>query len=150
VTASPGFPPPSGERARSPDRGQKVTIRLPNDRTAWLRPTLERFGELLRLPENWNSYGARPVDVGAVVCALQILGETMQADTPAPSIVPTPRGGVQCEWHIYGIDLEVDVTPGGRVTAAWDDAASGSAWEDELGPSFDRLASALADLTRRG
>ncbi len=74
----------------------------------------------------------------------------MPGDTPAPSIVPTPRGRVQLEWHIHGVDLEVGVTPNGSIAAAWADAADGTEWAADLGANLDRLASALAELTRRG
>jgi hypothetical protein len=130
------------------DRG-RIRIVLHGEEPAWLRPTLDRLGELLQLPEGWNSYRARRVEPGSAAVALNLLGETMLPTTPAPSIVPTPSGGIQLEWHIHGIDLEVGITPSGGVTAAYEDEVDGSEWEDELGPGFDRLASALTELSRR-
>lgn len=138
----------SSELTLHTGRGE-ITVHLQGDEPVWLRPALDRFSEILQLPENWNSYGARRIELTSVAYALGVLSETMLVATPAPSIVPTSPGGVQLEWHMRGIDLEVEVSPAGRVTAAWEDAVDRSEWEDELGPSFERLASALAELSRR-
>lgn len=130
------------------DRGHLI-IELEGQEPPWLRPILDRLADILQLPENWNSYGARRVALDAVADALDVLGETMLETTPAPSIVATSRGGVQLEWHMRGIDLEVGVTPNGRLTAAYEDSDDGDEWDEEDGVSLERLASALSKLTRR-
>src|SRR5262245_53593196 len=63
------------------------------DAPPWLGPLFQRLGTLLVLGPNWDSYGARPVDVDLGVAAILLLARTMRDETPAPTIVPTNRGG---------------------------------------------------------
>jgi hypothetical protein len=84
---------------------------------------------LLRLPQNWNSYGAGPIQSAAVAAALRFLGQTMHPETPAPAVVPTSQGGVQLEWHAGEIDLEVRVSPSGEINVVYEDAQG--EWEQE-------------------
>ena len=57
----------------------------------------------------------------------------MRPNTPAPSIVPTVRGGLQLEWHQTQIDLEVEITPHGTIHLAYENFAEGREWEGDLG-----------------
>src|SRR5947209_2702348 len=75
-----------------------------------------KMAGLLDLPPNWNSHGARPIDLKAVEFALNVLLQTMQPDTPLPTVVPLPRGGIQMEWHLSGIDFEVAVSSSGQFS----------------------------------
>lgn len=70
---------------------------------------VQRMIELLELPPGWNSYNARPIRKENVNFAINLLGRTMRADTPVPSVVPMVRGGVQLEWHTGGINLEISI-----------------------------------------
>jgi len=87
-----------------------VTEPLPN----WLSQTDQALQELLRLPPNWNSYGAQPIIPGNVTAAQDLLRAIVQPETPQPSVVPTVSGGVQLEWHTGGIDLEIEIQGPGQ------------------------------------
>jgi hypothetical protein len=117
---------------------------------SWLRPTVAAMNRLLDLPPNWDSYGARPIVPGALVAALQLLQQTMQPDTPPPSVVPMPSGGVQLEWHRRGIEFEIELTPGGEVSAAYEDDRTGESWEHEQVTDLGLLENALSVLAERG
>jgi hypothetical protein len=119
---------------------------LEDKEPAWLRPTAQKLTELSDLPENWDSYGARPIDHSAIAFAVQLLSETMQADTPAPAVVPTNRGGVQLEWHTRGIDLEIEIQSPGRILVSYEDHRSGKEWEAELTSDLTRLSDAISEL----
>jgi hypothetical protein len=80
---------------------------------AWMKPILATLMGFLDLPDDWNSYGAPRIDPGSIGYALSFLVKAMQAHTPKPAAIPSPTGGVQLEWHEQGIDLEVEVLPGG-------------------------------------
>src|SRR6266496_3882486 len=82
----------------------------------WLTPTVEAMHRLLRLEEGWDSYGARRIEPKAVDSARNLLIRTAKPETPPPIVVPSPRGGVQLEWHMNGIDLEVEAFPEGRFS----------------------------------
>ena len=130
--------------------GQRLAeVTLAGDPPAWLRPTLEAMAELLELPENWNSYGARPIDPAALAWALELLGSTMNPETPAPTLVPTSGGGVELEWHTRGIDLEVHAVPPRGIYFYCEDHVTGSEDEQELEGDLSPLVNALAELARR-
>jgi hypothetical protein len=103
---------------------------------------------ILSLPEGWNSYRAHRVDGQAAIRAVQLLLDTAQSDTPAPSVVPTAPGGVQLEWHMRGINLEVEITPGLQVEVAFEDAATQAEWEADVTADRRPLKDALAALQR--
>lgn len=76
----------------------------------WLQQALEKINDLLRLPPNWDSYGAKPINIQSALASLKILASAgLDDDALAPQLVPTPRGGVQLEWHGAHSDLELCV-----------------------------------------
>jgi hypothetical protein len=85
------------KRARHSDA--TVTEPLPG----WLAQTDEALQELLRLPPNWNSYGARPISPDNVRAAKDLLRAIVQPDTPRPSVVPTVGGGVRGVRHLHPV-----------------------------------------------
>lgn len=78
----------------------------------WLPPTLKRLRDLLRLPSDWDGYGAAETRLDDAVDALIFLRRVMLASTPLPAIVPLNDGGVQLEWHESGLDFEATFTGG--------------------------------------
>jgi hypothetical protein len=73
----------------------------------WVQPTVEAFERIMRLPANWDSYGAQPVQSALAGKAVEILSLVMEEDSPPPSIVPLSDGGLQMEWHLRGQDVEI-------------------------------------------
>ena len=121
----------------------------------WFRPMFSKMAGLVDLPPNWNSHGARPVSLKAIEYALNLLLQTMQTDTPLPTIVPLPRGGIQLEWHLSGIAFEVAVSPEGQFTLylegsnRFETADEFLEAEGQLGDIQETVAQALAELTAR-
>ena len=114
----------------------------------WLQPTVDALKRLLELHEGWDSYGGRPVASAAATDALILLLETMEPETPAPVVVPTVRGGVQLEWHLAGLDLEIEVLGGGRYSLLLADR--GEEREEVVErPHIEAVRTALGELTRR-
>jgi hypothetical protein len=111
-------------------------------------PTTESLVGLLSLGQGWNSYGARPVDPLKVVAALELLAQVMSDSAPAPTVVPTSRGGVQLEWHTLGIDLEVEVQSPQRFQVSFEDSRSNVEWEGELTLDMTPLAKFISSLSR--
>jgi hypothetical protein len=81
----------------------------------WFEVAREALNVLSALPANWNSYAAKELDVAAVTGAVQLLVGVMSENTPLPTFVPVPNGGVLLEWHTHTVDLEVSVLPSGRM-----------------------------------
>src|SRR5438105_15964849 len=96
---------------------------------AWLRSTLEVLVGLLDLPQNWDSYGAPQVAPAAAAAALNLLLDLMPPTAPAPQIIPLADGGVQLEWHMGGIDLEVALRASGETFVLFEDLRTGEEWE---------------------
>jgi len=69
---------------------------------------LEILKQLRELPENWDSYGSPKITDAALASASVVLTRPGQA-------VPTSLGGVQVEWHIDGVDLEIEIGPSGEI-----------------------------------
>lgn len=87
----------------------------------WLWKTVESFNTLLKLKENWDSYGAKRILPETIAATLQLLFAIMDDKSPSASIVPTPKGNVQIEWHRSGIDLEIEVTAEGKYSVLYED-----------------------------
>jgi hypothetical protein len=117
---------------------------------AWVVGTVQRLHHLLQLGQAWDSYGAAPIDPRAARTVLQLLAVTMRPDTPAPTVMPTVRGGLQLEWHQPDVDLEVEVPPSGAILIDYENFAEGREWEGALRSNLAALAEALAKLSRRG
>ena len=114
---------------------------------AWYAPTLASAAALLQLPDNWDRHGAQRVKPVIVQAAMTLLNGIMQDDTPPPSVVPTVRGGIQFEWHMRGIDLEVEFFSLDRVVVLFEDQRRGISWEKELGSNTELLHHAIESLT---
>jgi hypothetical protein len=115
-----------------------ATSRMPD----WLQTVLPRLMDLVQLKDDWDSYGARRPSVESATSILAVLNSVMDAEIVAPSIVPTPEGHFQAEWHRNGGDLEVEVIDPTRILVSF--AATGAApWEDEISVDFTRLIAAV-------
>lgn len=75
-----------------------------------ISPHAPRFLALLDLKKNWNSYGAPPIDVETAIAADMFLNKHV-------NIVPTAKGGIQLEWHVNGLDIEIEFDKKGIVGA---------------------------------
>jgi hypothetical protein len=70
-------------------------------------PPKDRWEALKALPKDWDSYGAEPLDAATV--------DKARAFLAAASVGPTVMGGVQIEWHIHGLDIEIEFLPDGSI-----------------------------------
>src|SRR6266851_8436106 len=116
----------------------------------WLPQTEIALQELLKLPANWDSYGARMIRAEVVAEAADLLRKIVQPDTPQPAVVPTVQGGVQLEWHTGGIDLEIEIEQPGRFHVSYEEPNEDAALEAELTlTDLPRLTELTARLSPR-
>lgn len=142
----------SGARKQYRIEGNSFVLLLKFDSPppAWFSEVVRRCSQLLSLRSGWDSYGARSVDVESIIAALQVLLLTMRPRTPTPELVPTPRGTVQLEWHIQGIDLEIDVLSRGLYRVAFEDLRNERVGIEDLTTSnLDDLNAVLELLAER-
>lgn len=116
---------------------------------AWWGSVLQRIAFLLDLQDDWDSYGAKRIDRQVAYHSVQILQQIAVPGIPAPSIVPTVRGYLQFEWHIYGIDLEFEVMSPVLIGVAYEDSVTGNEWETELDYNLTPLSNVLKNLLSR-
>ena len=57
------------------------------------------------LKENWDSYGAVPIDPRAIAEAKRVQSVLTEYDA-----VPCPDGGVQLERHTHGYSVEIEIS----------------------------------------
>lgn len=130
--------------------GQRVwVIDISGAIPAWVEPTVRSLDELLGLDAGWDSYGSRRIDLTCALAALKFALDTLRDDSPAPSVVPTSRGGLQFEWHTAGVDLEVEFLSGTRVVGSFEDHVTGLSWEEDLTSNRQPLVDAISSLTRQ-
>lgn len=117
---------------------------------AWFGPTQRSIQDLLLLPENWNSYGARPIDPDLAASAIKLLVKVAPTEAPPPIVVPTTRGGILFEWHMRDIDLEVETLAIESFHVFYADEREDREWEGDLTTATAApIAELLATLTRR-
>ncbi|MBI4905956.1 MAG: hypothetical protein HY820_20140 [Acidobacteria bacterium] len=103
--------------------------------------------DLLRLPDGWNSYSAKPVPRQTVIRAVCLLAEFLDEETPTPSVVPTVRGGIQIEWHTKGFDIEIYVESATSVSFYAEHLESGESCETPLAGNHHLLRSWLERIS---
>ena len=78
----------------------------------WLHSEAPRLlGEMALLQEDWDSYGAKPVSVDAIVRSFELLSSIVSSSTPKPSLTAYPSGGVFVEWEVGSDYMEILVGP---------------------------------------
>jgi len=67
--------------------------------------------KLANLKENWDSYGAFEIDKDCMLESQFLIDAFFDLNNaiPIPSVVPCSNGHVQLEWHVGGVDLEIEV-----------------------------------------
>jgi hypothetical protein len=102
---------------------------------AWLGRVKRRLRELMQLAAGWDSYGAPRVDPRIEPIAEDLIEWFAVDDMPAPDIFATTEGGIQIEWHIRGVNVEIDISPD-ESTVYFHDIQSGDApWVRRLSPT---------------
>ena len=119
------------------------------DISDWLLSVRDRLRTLMRLEENWDSYGARPVAPGLADATLDILNLISGPDVPLPSIVPTPNGELQLEWHTNGIDLEVEASSPTSMHMYYHDLQTNEEYEEPLSFDLSLFTRAISTIVNR-
>jgi hypothetical protein len=116
----------------------------------WLSQTTKALYAILALDDNWDSYGAKRISPEIASAADELLRDIMLASTPAPQVVPSANGSIQLEWHIGGIDLEIEVESLAISQVIFEDKQNEEpAWEGEINYDLTRLVHYIQLLTAR-
>jgi hypothetical protein len=68
-----------------------------------------RVEQLADLPNDWNGYGACPIDPNVITTALQLVDRLPVDAISTPQVVPMTRGRLQFEWHRGRRSLELEI-----------------------------------------
>jgi hypothetical protein len=112
----------------------------------WLRDSLRKLQELATLQENWDSYGASPVNANSVVRAQELvcyLARFVGVDEPA--VGATPEGHVGFSWDEGAWSLDAEVLPNGRIAYVYLDERDSA---NDRETTTRRWADLLALLTQ--
>ena len=74
----------------------------------WARSVVE---PLQNLRQNWDSYGAIPIDRSMAEIGVGALTWIALAGVPLPQTFPTADGGLSLEWHRPDLDFVIFLTP---------------------------------------
>jgi len=134
------------QESQEPLRGDKTP-----QQQVWFGPVAARIRQLAKLQPGWDSYRAVAVGVRDVENALAFMLRVLRPDTPAPSVVALPRGGVQLEWHRGGMDIEVEFSGGRDQGLYYRDVVTDAEWEGPSDVGFEEFAIAerLAEASSR-
>lgn len=69
----------------------------------------KEVASLLELGDNWDSYGAEPIDPKNAALILRVAAEVFDAETDAPHVAPTNNGGIDLDWSAKGLRLQTNV-----------------------------------------
>ena len=94
----------------------------------WLGRVKKRIREMAQLPANWDSYGAVQVDPRIPPIAENLVEWFAVAGMPPPDVFATSEGGLQIEWHIRRVNIEIELSPTGGTTVNFQDLNGGEAW----------------------
>jgi hypothetical protein len=123
-----------------------VEIRLRPDSIVprWLESVARQAAAVAQLSPNWDTYGAPPPSVEAVLTALTILSEYMPPFGPVPDLVPTSSGGVDVDWEESWGELSISIGPG-RAPSVYFSTPNGDVeWERPLADASAHVRETLS------
>jgi len=132
---------------------QRVTTALPMPAAApiwhqtsyWIKSTARQLCQFQKLQPGWDSYGAVGISRQAADLMIEVLADVMNPNAPAPTIVPSAQGHLQAEWHMKGIDLEIEAIDSTHIVVDYD--GPGGAWSEVLSVDLGKLVRAIDRLS---
>ena len=112
----------------------------------WLVPAVTSAIELLGLRQDWDSYGAPPINTTAIQRGIEILAEIMAPDSMPPTFVPTNSGGCQLEWHSQGRDVEIEISSEGCTSVFFHDRIRNAQGEGPLAMHLQTVREILREV----
>jgi len=116
----------------------------------WYRQTVSDLYAILALDSNWDSYGAKRINPNTARAVDELLLDIMHPQSPAPQVVPAANGNIQLEWHLGGIDLEIEVESLSTAFVYFNDRRDEiPEWDGEIKYDLSTLVQYINLLTAR-
>ena len=119
---------------------------LSEQRPTWLDAVTRKCASFVELERDWDSYGGLPVHQSVAQATSDLLLRLARPSSPAPTVVPTSRGGIQIEWHTPSVELEIAIASPGRMSAVFENRATGEEWEHDFQSDLGKLVEAIGQL----
>lgn len=105
-----------------------------------------KLAELTKLLHGWDSYEGKPTERTVADKASEWFSAVFEPELPAPQVVPCGDGGVQLEWHIGGLHVEVYFHTDSSIEYWFENDVTGQTGEGELPDGNAEIKSALSSL----
>ena len=125
-----------------------VKLETTGDFPTWATEAVERLNRAAALPQNWDSYGARPVTQRTLEHALLVLTKIMEPGFRVPRILATSHGGIQFTWVAGDKELEITVDAPLRGQFYFVDDSTGEEEEDNIGINYSALSPYVEQVAR--
>ena len=86
--------------------------------TGWLPTVQQKLQQFVTLPENWDSYGAKPANMDSLQSALQLwfnLSQFVGVELPDVGLSPAGNASMSWEWDDGERNLDVEVLSNGLI-----------------------------------
>jgi hypothetical protein len=112
-----------------------------------MKSLIYQFSKMLDLERNWDGYDADTIDPASVRRAL-IFVLNLDPTIPLPRAAPVCNSDVQLEWHIRGIDMEIEFLGDTFISVLYENAETGEMWELEATGIDGRVMDAVRTLAQ--
>lgn len=112
--------------------GASPPIRVMGAGPRWVTPTIDALTELVLLRDDWDGYGAPPIDHESVNAALRFLSLAANHVTPPPAVIATGMGTVQLEWRDGDVEIDVEISPDGTYDAVYEGPEGEQEWRGNV------------------
>ena len=112
------FSQSTGLETRADGTAEGLVVIARRDPADWSADCLNRMKRLCELKQNWDSYGANPVDPGSIEVAKQLVRMFAQmTGIDCPRVAASPAGHVALswEWQEHSRELDLEILPGGMI-----------------------------------
>lgn len=106
----------------------------------------KRLQALSELKAGWDGANGRAVHSASLVHASRIAQQALRAGLAGPELFPVPDGGVQFEWSVGPVGLELEIEPCSRAMVFACDRPSGMRIHGERARDGSLVALVLALL----
>lgn len=114
----------------------------------WSRIVERRLNEIVKLPFNWDGYGASSISYPTAVFTHEVIRRICNEGLVPPTILPSPCGGVQIEWHLGDYHLELLVAEP-RKSYGWfsSEGDESDGVEEEFDSDFTVVGKWVAEIS---
>lgn len=139
---------PKKNVGRPSDFHQLTEYLIESPSLKWWSKITNRMKVLLNLEVGWDGYRGKPVSFENAIFALKVLETVCPNTAPEPQIVPGSNGDLQIEWHIHGVDIELDILAPNKVNFWISNAETGEEGKEvPLTTNFVSVADEMKKLS---